>query len=81
MMSIGLSLLLWAMLLRALLPFFIKAEENRFYLFLMVVTEPFVIPVRVIMEKLGIGQNTPIDLSFMIAYFVYWLAQILLPAV
>ena len=81
MLSVGLSILLYAMLARAILPFFVNPEENKFYFFLLVITEPFVIPVRFIMEKLGVGQNTPIDISFMAAYLFYWLMQMIMPAV
>ena len=81
MVSIGLTLLLWAMFLRALIPLFTRGQENKFTFFLFVITEPFVIPVRFIMEKLGIGQNTPIDLSFTVAYLFYWIMQMILPAV
>lgn len=81
MISITLTVLLWAMLLRAILPFIVNPEENRFFFFLLVITEPFVLPVRVILEKLGIGQNTPIDMSFMVAYLFYWILQMVMPVI
>ena len=81
MISITLTVLLWAMLLRAILPFFVNPEENKFYFFLLVITEPFVLPVRAILEKFGVGQNSPIDISFTVAYLFYWLIQMILPAI
>jgi uncharacterized protein YggT (Ycf19 family) len=69
------------MLLRALLPIFVNAEENKLFLFTLVITEPFVIPLRFILFKLNIGQDSPIDWSFFATYLIMSVASMLLPAI
>lgn len=78
--SVGLSALSLAMFLRVILQFF-TAEDNKFVLFCYAVTEPFIIPIRVVMERLDIGQNSPIDIPFFIAYIIISVLQMLLPMV
>ena len=81
LISIALSVLLLAMMIRALLPIFTDPEESRLYLFVTLITEPFIIPFRLLLVKLNIGQNTPLDMSFLLAYLVYSMANLLLPAI
>ena len=81
LISIGLSLLLYAMMARALLPFFIDVEDSKFFLFIMVITEPFVVPFRLLLAKFNLWQDLPIDMSFTFAYIVYALANMILPVI
>lgn len=67
-----------AMFLRAILSWFIPDENNRLVQFLIVITEPFIIPVRVLLEKLNLFQNTPIDVSFFITYLLLWVITLFL---
>ena len=67
-----------AMFLRAILSWFIPDESNRLVQFLTVITEPFIIPVRVLLEKLNLFQNTPIDVSFFITYLLLWVITLFL---
>ena len=67
-----------AMFLRAILSWFIPDENNRLVQFLIVITEPFIIPVRVLLEKLNLFQNTPIDVSFFINYLLLWVITLFL---
>lgn len=78
--SIGLSVLSVVMFLRVILQFF-ASPENKFVLFCYAITEPFIIPIRVIMEKLDIGQNSPIDIPFFIAYIMISVLQMMLPMI
>ena len=78
--SIGISALSLAMFLRVILQFFV-AEDNKFIIFCYAVTEPFIIPIRVIMEKLNVGQNSPIDIPFFVAYIFITTLQMRLPIV
>lgn len=78
--SVGISALSLAMFLRVILQFFV-AEDNKFIIFCYAVTEPFIIPIRVIMEKLNVGQNSPIDIPFFVAYIFITILQMLLPIV
>ena len=38
-------------------------------------------PVRLLLAKLNIGQNSPFDWSFFITYILIWVLEIFLPAV
>ena len=70
-----------AMLLRMILPFFLEPEESRFYAFAFCISEPFIAPVRLIMVKLNIGQDSPIDWSFFATYFILMILQMMLPVI
>jgi uncharacterized protein YggT (Ycf19 family) len=50
-------------------------------MFLVCVTEPFIMPVRFIMAKFNILQNSPIDWSFTFAYLLIIFLRFILPAV
>ena len=78
--SIGLSVLSVAMFLRVILQFF-ASGENKFVIFCYAITEPFIIPIRVIMEKFDIGQNSPIDIPFFVAYIMISVLQMMLPII
>lgn len=67
-----------AMFLRAILSWFIPDENNRIVQFLTVITEPFIIPVRVLLQKLNLFQNTPLDVSFFITYLIIWVITLFL---
>ncbi|MCQ2353893.1 MAG: YggT family protein [Clostridia bacterium] len=61
-----LSAVLFAMLIRAVLSFLMIGDDNKFSVFLYAITEPFILPVRTLFEKMGWFQGTPIDVSFFI---------------
>ena len=67
-----------AMLVRAVMSWFVMGE-NRFVGFLYAITEPFIVPVRALFEKLNWFQNSPIDFSFMATYLLLSIVLILLP--
>ena len=69
------------MMIRAILPIFVDVEGNRLYTFTLVVSEPFVIPIRFLFYKLNIGQESPIDWSFFATYLVLSLTTMLLPII
>ncbi len=71
----------FAMVVKMLMPIFIDVDGNRIYGLANVITEPFVAPVRTILAKLDIGQNSPIDWGFFAAYFIIWFIQIILPEI
>lgn len=80
-MEILLDFTMLCMMIRALLPIFMDVEENRFFTFAVVVTEPFIIPVRFIFYKLNIGQESPIDWSFFATYLILSITTMLLPII
>ena len=75
-----LSAVSFAMLLRMLLSFFIFDEDSRLLNFLAIITEPFIVPVRALLVRFNIGQDSPIDWSFSLAYLLIAIAQMFLPA-
>lgn len=77
--AITLDVTSFAFLLRALLPLFLDAESSKVYLFVCLVTEPFIIPVRFILVKFNLLQNSPIDWSFTIAYLLIAFIRVMLP--
>lgn len=66
---IFLSVLQFAMLLRAILSWFVMGG-GKFISFLYAITEPFIVPVRALFEKMNWLQNSPIDFSFMVTYLL-----------
>lgn len=69
-----LTVLQIAMLLRAILSWF-PTNSNKFENFLYAVTEPLIMPLRKLFQKLNWFQGLPIDLSF---FFTYLILSVLL---
>ena len=67
--SIILVTLQIAMTARAILSWF-PVEQNKFIVFLNVITEPIVYPVRKLFEKMNWFQGIPLDMSFMTTYLI-----------
>ena len=66
-----------AMLIRAILSWF-PMDSNKFLDFLYAITEPFIVPIRMLFQKMNWFQNLPIDISFMVAYLLLSLISMLL---
>jgi len=81
LISITLSLVTTCMFLRALLPLFMDVEGKSFFTVLFVITELFVTPVRAVMFKLGVGQNSPLDVPFFVTYLLLVIVQWFLPII
>ena len=79
--QILLSVVSLSMIIRMLLPIFTNPEGNRIYAVCCYISEPFIMPVRLLLAKLNIGQNSPFDWSFFITYILIWVLEIFLPAV
>lgn len=58
------------MLIRAILSWFPIKEDNPILLFVTMMTEPIVAPIRALFEHFGWFQNIPIDISFFVAYIL-----------
>ena len=76
--SAGLRLLILFFLLRVVLDIFFMGEENRFSAFLFGVTEPFVLPFRVLFERLGWFQNIPLDVPFLVSSMIITILSLFL---
>ncbi len=79
--AIYLNLATYAMLGRVLLQFFANPEESRLYALLFMVTEPLILPFRLLLAKFNIGQNSPLDISFITACFGISLIRMFLPVI
>ena len=77
-MLAGLSLIMLAMTVRAILSW-ILPDENNFTLFLYNVTEPFIYPVRYLLYKLNLFQKTGIDMAYLITYILLSIIVNVLP--
>ena len=69
------------MLARAIMSWLPVDEESAMFRFLIVVTEPIILPVRKLLERSETIASLPIDLSFMVAYLLLIIVQFLLPTV
>ncbi len=58
-----------AMFGRAMLSMFF-AEESRLGDFLYAVTEPVMLPIRMLFSKFGWFEDSPIDVSFFVTFFL-----------
>ena len=74
---IFIEVLSFAMLIRAILSW-LTDGSSKFAQFLYVLTEPAIMPVRKLLVKMNWLQNSPIDFSFTITYFVLMLVELLL---
>lgn len=63
-----------AMLVRAVTSW-IPTAERAWVDFVYAITEPFVAPIRNLLERFSLFQNSPIDFSFMIAYVLIIILQ------
>lgn len=68
-MCVILGVLQIAMLVRAIMSWF-PTESNRFENFLYAITEPLIMPIRKLFEKLNLFQGLPIDISFFVTYLL-----------
>lgn len=69
------------MFLRAILSFFTAADDSRLLQFLMVMTEPFIVPTRALLSLFGVEDDGPFDIGFFVTYMILVLAGSLLPTI
>lgn len=76
-----LTAVLFAMLIRALLSILFMGEESKFAMILYFFTEPFIMPVRIILQKLNLFQGSPLDVSFFLTSILLAMTQTLLASI
>ena len=69
------------MLVRAVLSWFPIKEDHPLVLFVHMVTEPIVSPIRRLFDRFGWFRNSPIDISFLVAVLLLSLLNSLLGSV
>ena len=67
------------MMVRCIYSLIFRGENGKFGAFLALVTEPFIIPIRVILSKFDFFKNSPIDWSFTITYLLLMMIRMILP--
>jgi len=65
-----LSVIQFLMLARAILSWFPIDEDSNIVRFLMATTEPVITPVRVLLDRFGLFEGMPIDMSFLITFII-----------
>ena len=80
-MSLFLTILQFLMMLRAILSWLPVDEDSRLVNFIYMVTEPVIVPVRMLLDKMEWTQSLPIDISFLVAFMLLSIIQMLLPGV
>ena len=75
---IFLNVISFAFLARAILSLFDPMGESRISAFLYALTEPIIMPVRILCERMNWFQGVPIDVPFSLTLLLLLLAQILL---
>ncbi|MDY3846629.1 MAG: YggT family protein [Eubacteriales bacterium] len=67
----------FALFLRALFSWFDPMYGSKIHVFLFNITEPVLIPIRKLFERLGWFSGLPIDMSFMFSYLIIIILQVL----
>lgn len=73
-----LDALMLLLLARVLISFF-SDEESPFYNFCCIITEPVVAPVRALLARIPVLEDSPIDFSFMATSLIVLIVQSALP--
>lgn len=79
--SIALGLMQFLLMIRAILSWFPFDDSSPLVLFVSVVTEPIILPVRQMLDKVRFFAELPIDLSLFITYLLLTFISLLLPQV
>ena len=66
------------MLARAIISWLPFEEDHPIVTFLIAVTEPVIMPVRAVVERLGLFEGLPIDMSFFITFILLSILEMFL---
>ena len=69
------------MFIRAILSWFNVNANNPIIKFLYVVTEPAIVPLRKLFQKMNWFQDTPLDISFAMTYLVIFVLELIIESV
>ena len=76
--SVMLGALELLMLVRAVLSWFPIDEDSGIRRFLYAVTEPVIFPIRVLLARLGLFQDLPLDIAFFLSFCVISIIRLFL---
>lgn len=71
-------ILSFMIMLRAIMSWFIADEDNRLYNFLIAATEPFIIPIRSILDRFEVFRQLPVDMSMFFTMLILSIIQLFL---
>ena len=77
--SVLISAMQLLMLMRAVISWLPVDEDSNLVTFLYTMTEPLIMPVRALLSRFEALEDMPIDISFLIAFMLLSLIQIILP--
>ena len=77
--SVLISAMQLLMLMRAVISWLPVDEDSNLVTFLYTMTEPLIMPVRALLSRFAALDDMPIDISFLIAFMLLSLIQIILP--
>ncbi|MBQ4354711.1 MAG: YggT family protein [Clostridia bacterium] len=66
------------MMARAIISWLPLDEDNPIVTFLYTVTEPVIAPVRAVIDRLGLFEGMPIDMSFLITFILLSILEMFL---
>lgn len=69
------------MFARAILSWVMPDNDSAIVGFLVMVTEPVIVPIRALLSRIEVLNAFPIDISFMVAYMLLVLLSAILPSV
>ena len=69
-MTTLLSAVQLCMLLRAVLSWFPIQDDNPVLRFVCLITEPLIVPIRALFDRLGWFQSSPLDISFFATFLL-----------
>ena len=70
-----------AIFIRALLSWFLIDEDSFLPRLLFALTEPVILPVRLLLSRFGMGEDSPVDFSPMITMILLMLIEVFLPVI
>jgi YggT family protein len=68
-LALIISVLQIAMCVRAVMSWF-PMDENKFLDFLYAITEPLILPVRMLFDKMNVAVGFPIDIPFFVTFLL-----------
>ena len=74
----GVGAIQLCMFIRAVMSWFPVDDDNPILVFTYSVTEPFIVPVRMLLERFGIGDDSPIDVAFLLTIILLSVLTIVL---
>ena len=77
MIVIMIDVLLLAMFVRAILSWFDPMQEWRLSGFLTMITEPVILPIRMLCDKMHWFEGFPLDVPFMLSWLILMIVQTL----